>query len=158
MAGRQQTRQCTDRTLDPRRPARHTEVCGEVCSLLSYAQDQTNWIVDNLQSENIAFVAHEGDLVDDRASRTEWNRIDGVMDTLDGDLELNPDGLVPYATPPGDHDWAVEEDRRSSTENYRRFFGRSRYVGRNWFGVCTERPQPVSTLLHRWVRFPSHRF
>jgi len=103
-------------------------------SLLSHAQDQTNWIVDNLQSENIAFVAHEGDLVDDGGSLTQWNRIDGVMDTLDGDLDSNPDGLVPYATPPGDHDWAVEEDRSSSTENYRRFFGRSRYVGRSWFG------------------------
>jgi len=102
--------------------------------LVPYAQDQTNWIVDNLRSENIAFVVHEGDLVDDGASLSQWNRIDGVMETLDGDLDSNPDGLVPYATPPGDHDWAVEEDRGSSSENYRRFFGRTRYAGRSWFG------------------------
>ena len=103
-------------------------------SLLSYAQDQTSWIVDNIESENIAFVVHTGDLVEDGTSLTQWNRIDGVMDTLDGDLDSNSDGLVPYATPPGDHDWAVEEDRSSSTENYRQFFGQSRYVGRSWFG------------------------
>jgi len=103
-------------------------------SLLSYAQDQTDWIADNIESENIAFVVHTGDLVDDGANPTQWNRIDSVIDTLDGDLDSNPDGLVPYATLPGDHDWAVEEDRSSSTENYRQFFGQSRYVDRSWFG------------------------
>ncbi|MFC7029279.1 metallophosphoesterase [Halomicroarcula sp. GCM10025710] len=134
MAGRWQTRRCTDRSLDPGRHTRYTVLRGEAC-LLSYAQDQTDWITDNIGSENIAFVVHTGDLVDDGANPTQWNRIDGVIDTLDGDLDSNPDGLVPYAALPGDHDWAVEEDRSSSTENYRQYFGQSRYVDRSWFGV-----------------------
>jgi hypothetical protein len=96
-------------------------------SLLSYAQAQTEWIASNVDSENIAFVSHEGDLVDDGSDRTEWTDIDGVMDTLDT-------AGVPYAATPGDHDWAIEEQRSSSTANYREFFGAARYQGYSWFG------------------------
>jgi hypothetical protein len=103
-----------------------TQNYSESSSLISHAQNQVDWVVDNASAENIAFVSHEGDVVDHGSDRTEWERMDGVMDTLDG--------VVPYAAPPGDHDWAVEEDRSSSTENYREFFGGSRYQGRSWYG------------------------
>ncbi|WP_336361999.1 metallophosphoesterase family protein [Halalkalicoccus salilacus] len=67
--------------------------------------------MDNLGPENIVFVSHEGDLVDDGDSRTQYERMGKVMSTLDGE--------VPYATPPGDHDWFEQEDRSTSTEYYR---------------------------------------
>jgi hypothetical protein len=103
-----------------------TQGYAESSSLVTYAQDQVDWVVDNVEAENIAFVSHEGDIVDRGDDRTEWERMDGVMGTLDG--------VVPYAAPPGDHDWFVEEDRSSSTEYYREFFGGGRYEGRGWFG------------------------
>ncbi|SEO73463.1 Calcineurin-like phosphoesterase [Halogranum amylolyticum] len=95
-------------------------------SLVSYARDQTEWIADNLETENIAFVTHEGDWVDDGSSRTEWRRMHRVWNAIEG--------KVPYAAAVGDHDYAVEEDRGSSTANYRRFFGERRYRDYSWFG------------------------
>ena len=47
-------------------------------SLISYAQDQADWIASNVGMENIAFVAHEGDWVDDGGDRTECERMDDV--------------------------------------------------------------------------------
>ena len=95
-------------------------------SLLAYAQDQTDWIAANLGTENIVFVTHEGDWVDDGSNRTEWERMDTVWNAIEGD--------VPYAAAIGDHDYAVEEDRSSSTANYREFFGEARYGEYSWFG------------------------
>ncbi|WP_396610542.1 DNRLRE domain-containing protein [Haloferax sp. S1W] len=111
-----------------------TQKYAKSSTLITYAQDQTDWVVNNLDAENVAFVTHEGDIVDDGSNQTQWERMDAIVDTLDGDLSTTPDGLVPYATPPGDHDWAVEEDRSSSTAYYRQYFGQSRYEGRSWFG------------------------
>ena len=95
-------------------------------SLIAFAQDQTTWIANNLAVENIAFVTHEGDWVDDGSNRTEWQRMDDVWNTIEGD--------VPYAAAIGDHDYAVEEDRASGAANYREFFGEARYGGYSWFG------------------------
>ena len=95
-------------------------------SLMVYPQDQTDWIVANKGAMNIAFVTHEGDLVENGDEVTQWQRIDAVMDTLDG--------VVPYSTLLGNHDYAVIGDRSSSIENYRTYFGRSRYQGYSWFG------------------------
>ncbi|WP_431358814.1 DNRLRE domain-containing protein [Halovenus amylolytica] len=94
--------------------------------LASYATDQTDWIVDNLDSESIQFVTHEGDLVDDGGSEQEWDRIDATMSTLDG--------AVPYSVLPGNHDWAVTNDKSSSTANYTEYFGQSRFEDRSWYG------------------------
>lgn len=103
-------------------------------SRVPYAQAQTEWIVNNVDTENIVFVAFEGDLVHNADSLTEWQRFESLLDTLDGDLDETPDGLVPYATPPGNHDWVVWNDRTSSTANYRQYCGGNRYAGRSWFG------------------------
>jgi hypothetical protein len=41
---------------------------------------------------------------------------------------------VPYAAAIGNHGYADQEDRSSSTANYREFFGESRYGEYGWFG------------------------
>ncbi|WP_435075227.1 DNRLRE domain-containing protein [Halorubrum sp. HHNYT27] len=102
-----------------------TQKYAESSSLISRAAAQTNWIKNNKSAENIVFVSHAGDLVENGSSTTEWRRIDGVMDTLDG--------VVPYATTVGNHDYATTSDRSSSTANYSTYFGRNRYSGRSWF-------------------------
>jgi hypothetical protein len=92
---------------------------------LEYATAMTQWVVDNSATENIRFVAHEGDLVQ-RDKPYQWERIDGVMGALDG--------VVPYATAIGDHDYAVEEDRASGSDSYSKWFGVERFAGYDWFG------------------------
>lgn len=63
---------------------------------IEYAHDQTRWDADHVGAEDVAFVTHEGDLVEDGGRGEEWDRIAAVMDRLDG--------RVPYSTPPGNHD------------------------------------------------------
>ena len=46
---------------------------------------QTQWVVDNLTSRNIAFVSHLGDIVQSGESgtsrnQTEWQRADAALD------------------------------------------------------------------------------
>jgi len=91
-----------------------------------YANEQTQWIVDNRDSENIAFVSHEGDVVDHGDDDAEWQYMDAAMAKLDG--------VVPYATVPGNHDWATLWDKESSIDKYKQYFGPSRYDGRDWYG------------------------
>jgi hypothetical protein len=103
-----------------------TQKYAESSSLISRAAAQTNWIKNNKSAQNIVFVSHVGDIVELGSSTTQWQRMDGVMDTLDG--------VVPYATVVGNHDYARTSDRSSSTANYSNYFGRNRYSGRSWFG------------------------
>ncbi|RDI69705.1 metallophosphoesterase [Halopelagius longus] len=91
-----------------------------------YAGDQTQWIADNRDSENIAFVTHAGDVVDHGDVDAEWKHMDKAFSALDG--------TVPYSVVPGNHDWAVMADRTSSSAKYKEYFGPSRYQGRSWFG------------------------
>lgn len=102
-----------------------TQKYAESSSLISRAHDQTQWIRDNESAENIAFVSHEGDIVEHGSSTTEWERMDAVMDRLDG--------VVPYATTVGNHDYATTSSRSSGTENYSKYFGKNRYSGKSWF-------------------------
>jgi hypothetical protein len=85
-----------------------------------------DWVVDNRSTENVRFVSHEGDLVQRGDKKYHWERIDSVMSTLDG--------VVPYATAIGDHDYAVEEDRASGSDSYSQWFGVERFAGYDWFG------------------------
>ncbi|WP_424001146.1 DNRLRE domain-containing protein [Haloarcula salina] len=92
----------------------------------AYASEQTQWIVDNRDSENIAFVSHEGDVVDHGDVDAEWRHMDAAMSKLDG--------VVPYSTVLGNHDWATLWDKQSSSEKYKQYFGPGRYDGRSWYG------------------------
>ena len=91
-----------------------------------YARDQTQWVADNADAENIAFVSHEGDVVDDGDDEGQWTFMDDKMSVLDG--------VVPYSTVPGNHDWATTWDRSTSVALYKQYFGPSRYEDRDWFG------------------------
>jgi Planctomycete extracellular len=99
---------------------------------------QTQWIVDNIASRNIAFVSHVGDIVESGETGTnqnelEWTRADASMDKLDGNLATQIDGLVPYSTALGNHDYAVVSNKNSGSTRYQQFFGPSRYEGRSWY-------------------------
>ncbi len=80
---------------------------------------QTQWIVDNKEALNIVFVTHEGDIVNNWNSTTEWDRANTSMSLLDG--------VVPYSVVPGDHDHSGE-DPAGSTEYYEQYFPASRFA------------------------------
>ncbi|MDQ2054418.1 MULTISPECIES: DNRLRE domain-containing protein [unclassified Halobellus] len=114
-----------------------TQKYAEKERLISYAIDQTDWIADNVDSESIRFVTHEGDLVENGSKEDEWDRIDGTMSTLDG--------VVPYSTLPGNHDWADTNDKSSSVENYAAYFGPERFDDYSWYGGSGPRAEGLNS-------------
>ena len=87
---------------------------------------QTQWIVDNKNALNIAYVAHVGDIVDNSDQTSQWQNAVTAMELLEnpGTTELT-DG-IPYGVVPGNHD--------EPTENYNNYFGVSRFQGRGYYG------------------------
>jgi len=79
------------------------------------------WIVDNKEVENIAFVLHEGDLTHQN-TESEWTNEDTSISLLDG--------VVPYAICPGNHD--------TPTTKFNLHFPVSRFQGYSWFGGVYE--------------------
>ena len=56
---------------------------------------QTQWIADNWEKENIKYVVHLGDIVNNN-NIPQWENANAAMRTLDG--------VVPYSVVPGNHD------------------------------------------------------
>jgi hypothetical protein len=77
---------------------------------------QTQWIVGNHEKENIVFVLHEGDIVQ-QDNEVEWERANASLSLLDG--------VVPYIFCRGGHD---------DSGLLNRYFPVSRYEHEEWFG------------------------
>lgn len=87
---------------------------------------QIEWIVAHRESLNIAFVAHEGDIVDDFGIESEWQVADDAMSRLEDPVETGlPEGM-PYSVLPGNHD--------QPTILFNQYFGISRFTGRSYWG------------------------
>jgi hypothetical protein len=114
-----------------------TQFYAERSDWISFARDQTEWIRDNVSAENIAFVTHEGDVVENGDVEVEWQRMDSVMSELDG--------VVPYSVVTGNHDYADLWDRSSGLDFYKQYFGPSRFSGYDWFGGSGSGSDGVST-------------
>ncbi len=89
---------------------------------------QTQWIADNQgpDQRNIAFVLHEGDIVNDNTTE-QWARADASLTLLDG--------VVPYALAPGNHDMGpLGKASNRDTTLFNTYFGVSRYSSLPTFG------------------------
>ncbi len=86
---------------------------------------QTQWIADNVDEENIVFVSHVGDVVDNADQLTQWLNADAAMDQLDG--------VVPYSVAPGNHDF-IDLDTHNGPNNFVGVFGSARYEDESWYG------------------------
>ncbi|MDP8246179.1 MAG: metallophosphoesterase [Candidatus Hinthialibacter antarcticus] len=87
-------------------------------------QAQCQWIRDNAESQNIQFVIHLGDIVQNRnENEDEWK--------IARDAHRLLDGVVPYTVAPGNHDQDVET-RDSSFFN--KYFPASDYETNEWYG------------------------
>jgi hypothetical protein len=83
---------------------------------------QTRWIVANRQSERIAVVLHEGDVVN-YDERIQWERAARALRRLDGH--------VPYALVPGNHDLGGGTSRNGSLMNV--YFPPAEFLKYPWF-------------------------
>lgn len=96
-------------------------------------QAQTDWIVQNKVLEDIAFVSHVGDIVQNGASvPLEWQRASAAMGTIDGVGGAPIDAHVPYGAALGNHDFDVVGNKTNSSQ-YVASFGPARYAGRSWY-------------------------
>lgn len=86
-------------------------------------ENQTRWIIENIESLNIVFVTHLGDLVDHWQNEEEWKYANLSMSILDE--------KIPYGVLPGNHDGA---DFGGNLTNYNKYFGINRYIKETWFG------------------------
>jgi len=68
---------------------------------------QTDWIGRNRERENIAFVTHIGDVVNDPNGSKEWEAADKAMSQLDG--------VVPWGVCLGNHDYHDHGESRVAT-------------------------------------------
>jgi hypothetical protein len=83
-------------------------------------ENQTQWIIQNKNKENIVFVAHMGDIVETASDVSQWQNAYNAMKTLDNQ--------VPYGILPGNH------DLQDGGTNYSTYFPASRYEDYPYWG------------------------
>lgn len=84
--------------------------------------DQVGWILEERQRRNIAFVSHEGDIVEHFDDEVEWGRANEALSRLIG--------VVPLGLLPGNHDMSPE----GGTSEFNRYFGADRFRRFSWYG------------------------
>lgn len=95
---------------------------------------QANWIVTNRATENIAYVAHVGDVTQLFDSQEyEWVLADGVMKIIENPVTTLLQHGVSWGAVPGNHD-LNSSGNRGSNDYYNKYFGPKRFAGRPYFG------------------------
>lgn len=82
---------------------------------------QTQWIIDNMENQNIIFVSHAGDVVDVN-SESQWDVAKKLLNRLLGKL--------PYGISLGNHDMTSTGD----TYLFQKYFPASMFESFNWYG------------------------
>jgi hypothetical protein len=100
--------------------------------------NQTEWIVQNENAQNIVFVAHLGDIVNNYNDVFQWRYADNAMSILDG--------RVPYGILPGNHDLdgGPSPAQGASASEYEKYFPASRYEGYSYWGGSYDSTSVVS--------------
>jgi parallel beta-helix repeat protein len=96
-------------------------------------ENQTNWIVQNENAQNIVFVTHLGDIVDWYPDNNQWQNANIAMSILDN--------KVPYTVIPGaPHDMPSN----TSAPDYEKYFPASRFEGYSYWGGSYD-PSPSTS-------------
>jgi hypothetical protein len=100
---------------------------------ISYFNDQTQWITNNRVTNNIAFVAHMGDMVQNGDSiDAEWVRASGAMGLIENPLTTLLTHGIPWGGAPGNHDFGTGGGTGTTTK-WNQHFGTTRWAGRTYF-------------------------
>lgn len=91
---------------------------------------QTEWIVSNRVSRNIAYVALEGDISNDGSGvLTQWRHATNALYRLEDPARTGlPEG-IPYGVAVGNHD-----RYHGGTAKFNQFFGIDHFAGRHYYG------------------------
>lgn len=85
---------------------------------------QISWIKNNVESQNIVFTIHLGDIVDQSKSDRQWINARNAMSELDG---------LQYSVLPGNHD--ISESQNSlNYDQFNKYFPYSGFVNYQWYG------------------------
>ncbi len=95
---------------------------------------QTDWIQKNRATENIVYVAHVGDIVEDGdaggsiPASVQWANAAAAMQRLESPVS------IPYGLAVGNHDQEPIGDVSGTTIRYNEIFGVDRFKGRPYYG------------------------
>jgi hypothetical protein len=101
---------------------------------------QTEWIITNRVSQNIAYVATLGDCVQDGdifnggANSTQWRNATNAMYRLEIPSRTLLTEGIPYGITVGNHDQEPNGDLDGTTTNYNYYFGTAHFSGRSYYG------------------------
>lgn len=110
----------------------------DVAGLVAQFGQQTQWVVNNRNTRNIAFVSHMGDIVEsgnNGGNPIEWERASAAMGNLESPLNTLRAHGIPYGLAPGNHDISpIGAYDTGSTQFFNQYFGLSRFEGRSYWG------------------------
>jgi hypothetical protein len=99
---------------------------------------QTQWVVNNRVSRNIAFVSHMGDIVENGnfgGNPIQWQRASAAMGNLENPVTTLLANGIPYGIAPGNHDIdPIGAYDTGSTAFYNDYFGVPRFENRGYYG------------------------
>lgn len=110
-----------------------------------YFVDQTRWIVENAEKQDLRYVIHLGDIVQDAQDSAQWERALSAMNVL------HKSG-IPYGTVVGNHD--LLRDKEHVYDAYLAYFGPRRFEGKPWFGGAS----PRGTSNYQVIRYGDYEF
>ncbi len=84
----------------------------------------SKWVVERSKPDNIKFVLHVGDIVNEEFEPYQWQNANDAISLLDGN--------VPYCFAVGNHD--LVNDSTRNTTNFNSMFPYSRYESEDWYG------------------------
>jgi predicted MPP superfamily phosphohydrolase len=92
-------------------------------------QAQTDWIIANRTNQNIVYVAHLGDLVNDGDKKPQqWPAVTNALYRLESPALTGLAEGIPYGVVPGNH------DHLGGIKNYNTWFGPHHFAGRKYYG------------------------
>ncbi len=104
---------------------------------------QTQWVVENHEPMEVAFVTQLGDAVqtgDNGGNPVEWLVADAAFSLLEDPVATMREDGIPYGIAVGNHDQSPGRnagtlaDQGATTTSYNHYFGTSRFVGRSYYG------------------------
>ena len=102
---------------------------------------QTEWIVTNRVTQNIAYVAHLGDITDNgdlkssgASNIAEWRNATNAMYRLENPSRTLLASGIPYGLAVGNHDSEPINDPNGTTIFYNQYFGISHFAGKPYYG------------------------
>ncbi len=117
---------------DTQNYARESAGSGDATKEMWFAQ--TDWIVNNRASENIAYVATLGDCVNNADVLSQWKNATNAMYRLEKQSTTQLLEGIPYGITVGNHDQDPNGDLDGSTAFYNQYFGISHFSSKSYYG------------------------